>query len=151
MADRHAFVSEETYHIRLSSITRDDIRFYTPYRLSKECLSINGVTFVNLYYTVILPRKWRREHERYGKFNPTNYNLDGNLEGTLNFIYWKCDCCQDGFQRVRPVLHETNLFVDEGQNVMVKGDKDTQPRKVPLCNRCIALYRTKGWLVTREK
>jgi hypothetical protein len=42
-----------------------------------------------------------------------------------------------------------------GQNVMVKGDKnkdtETEARKVPLCNRCIILYHTKGWLVTREK
>ena len=98
-------------------------------------------------------RKWRKEHERYGKFNPTNYNLDGNLEGTLNFIYWRCDCCQDGFQRVRPVSHEDDLFVHDGQNVMVKGDnkEDTQPRKVPLCNRCITLYYTKGWLVTKTR
>jgi hypothetical protein len=57
---------------------------------------------------------------------------------------------QDGFQRVRPVLHEKDLFVYEGQNVMVKGDKDTQPRKVPLCNGCITLYHTKGWLVTKR-
>jgi hypothetical protein len=28
-ADRYAFVSEETYHIHLSSITRDDIRVFT--------------------------------------------------------------------------------------------------------------------------
>ena len=98
-------------------------------------------------------RKWRKEHERYGKFNITNYNLDGDLEGTLNFIYWKCDCCQDGFQRVRPVLHEKDLFVHEGQNVMVKrGTQDTQARKVPLCNRCITLYYYRGWLdVEREK
>jgi hypothetical protein len=96
-------------------------------------------------------RKWRKEHERHGKFNPTNYNLDGNLEGTLNFIYWKCDCCQDGFQRIRPVPNKKNLFVDEGRNVMVKGDNkkesETKAHKVPLCNRCITLYHTKGWLV----
>ena len=44
------------------------------------------------------------------------------------------------------------LFLDEGQNVMVKGDKDTETeaRKVPLCNRCITLYHTKGWLVIKE-
>jgi hypothetical protein len=48
--------------------------------------------------TELKRRKWRKEHERYGKFNITNYNFDGNLEGTLNFIYWKCDCCQDGMQ-----------------------------------------------------
>lgn len=102
-------------------------------------------------------RKWRKEHERYGKFNPTNYNLDGNLEGTLNFNYWKCDCCQDGFQRIRPVPNKKDLFVDEGRNVMVKGDNnnkedtDIQPRKVPLCNRCITLYHTKGWLVVKER
>ena len=59
---------------------------------------------------------------------------------------------QDGFQRVRPVPHEKDLFVYEGQNVMVKGDKDTetQARKVPLCNRCITTYHTKGWLVTKR-
>lgn len=45
-------------------------------------------------------------------------------------------------------MHEKDL-VHEGQNVMVKGDNDTEARKVPLCNRCIILYHTKGWLVVK--
>jgi hypothetical protein len=39
-ADRYAFVSEEAYHIRLSSITRDDIcGSYTPNRLSENTIN----------------------------------------------------------------------------------------------------------------
>jgi hypothetical protein len=50
VADRYAFVSEETCHIRLSSITWDDIRVFTLLiDYQKECISISGVTFVNLY------------------------------------------------------------------------------------------------------
>jgi hypothetical protein len=49
-------------------------------------------------------RNWREEHEKYGKFDHTNYNLDGNMEGLLNFMYWKCDCCQ------RMGLLERNVF-----------------------------------------
>lgn len=42
----------------------------------------------------------------------------------------------------------------KGKEMLVKGDKnkdtETQARKVPLCNRCITLYHTKGWLVTKQ-
>jgi hypothetical protein len=49
--------------------------------------------------------------------------------------------------------NKKDLFVDGGRNVMVKGDKDTETeaRKVPLCNRCITLYHTEGWLAVKEK
>jgi hypothetical protein len=44
-------------------------------------------------------RNWREEKEIHGrKGSHTNYNLDGNMEGLLNFLFWKCDCCQRGFQ-----------------------------------------------------
>jgi hypothetical protein len=93
-------------------------------------------------------RDWTEENEKYGKGVPTNYNLDGNMEGLLNFIYWKCDCCQESFQRIKPALYD-NLYTEGGKNVMVKRDKDNVDRKVPLCNTCIALYYHKGWLVVR--
>jgi hypothetical protein len=55
-------------------------------------------------------REWRDQKEKFGKGIPTNYNLDGNMEGLLNFIYWKCDCCQESFQRIKPALYEKNLL-----------------------------------------
>jgi hypothetical protein len=92
-------------------------------------------------------RDWTEENEKCGKGIPTNYNLDGNVEGLLNFVYWKCDCCQNSFQRMKPVPYKKDLFTYEGQNVMVKRNNEERTRKVPLCNRCIALYYYKGWLV----
>jgi hypothetical protein len=32
-------------------------------------------------------REWRDDNEKYGKGIPTNYNLDGNMGGLLNFIF----------------------------------------------------------------
>lgn len=75
--------------------------------------------------------------------NYTNYNLDGNMEGLLNFLYWKCEK-QNGFQRTEPALYEENFFTGEGGNVMVKGNNLELERKVPLCNRCITLYYLRG-------
>jgi hypothetical protein len=89
-------------------------------------------------------REWRDDNEKYGKGIPTNYNLDGTMEDLLNFIYWKCDCCQDSFQRVKPALYD-NLFTEGGKNVMVR--RNNVDRKIPLCNTCITLYFYKGWLV----
>ena len=94
-------------------------------------------------------RDWKKENERYGKGIPTNYNLDGNMEDLLNFIYWKCDFCQNSFQRVKPALYEKNLFTDGGKNVMVKTNNEERTHKVPLCNRCIMFYYYKGWLVVK--
>ena len=91
-------------------------------------------------------RDWRNENEKHGKGIPTNYNLDGNMEGLLNFIYWKCDCCQNGFQRIKPALYDKNVFTEEGRNVMVKRNNEERKRKIPLCNRCIILYRERSWL-----
>jgi hypothetical protein len=91
-------------------------------------------------------REWRDENEKHGKGIPTNYNLDGNMEGLLNFIYWKCDCCQESFQRVKPALYEKDLFTEGGKNVMVRRNNDNVERKVPLCNTCITLYFRKDWL-----
>ena len=81
-------------------------------------------------------RTWREEHEKFGKFYPTNYNLDGNMEGLLNFMYWKCDCCQQGFQRVRPVPNQEDRFTEEGRNVMIK--RKNQDRVVPTLQ---SMYR----------
>jgi hypothetical protein len=90
-------------------------------------------------------RNWREEKEQYGrKGSPTNYNLEGNMEGLLNFLFWKCDCCQQGFQRLMPHITEKNNFTQGGQNVAIR--RDNRERIVPLCNKCIHLYFERGWL-----
>jgi hypothetical protein len=94
-------------------------------------------------------RNWREEKEIHGrKRTPTNYNLGGNMEGLLNFLFWKCDCCQRGFQRVKPHITDKNVFQQGGQNVAIQ--TNNQIRIVPLCNGCITLYYERGWLAVKK-
>ena len=60
------------------------------------------------------------------------YNLNGNLEGILCFIQWKCSRCEEQFLSVILNYIEPNKFIEGGKKVMTRSK-----HIVVLCNSCI--------------
>jgi hypothetical protein len=83
-----------------------------------------------------------QESKKRGKGRNLVYNTAGNFEGTLVFISWCCQHCNENFQRIIPSYTEKDQFREGGRKVVTKNR-----RVVVLCNTCIKLYYYRGWLL----